>query len=528
MHQITIFFLSGWIGLLLTLAQPAFALEKVVLQLKWNHAYQFAGYYAAKELGFYQAAGLDVEIKPLQPGDDVLQEVVLGAAQFGTGASSLLIARQDGAPVMALAVIFQHSPYVVISKKSPELRSIHALDGRPILLRRLSDELLVYLKREKVDLKNVIFSAPGMDTVEQLISGKVDAISGYLSNEPYRLALAKFPFDIYSPRSVGIDVYGDNLFTTSAQIEKYPERTERFRQASLQGWEYVLSHPDEAVGLVQKYAPAESASKIIFERDQLAPMIRADLVPVGFMNEARWRHTVRIYQEAGGLSSEFSLQGFIYDANPKKDLTHLYIAFLLTLIALLLVATVVYYVWRLNRRLSFSLSQVQHLAHHDTLTGLPNRALFFDRLQRAILKARREKAIVALLFIDIDRFKSINDQFGHAAGDEVLKACCNRMMASIRVSDSLGRIGGDEFVVLLEDLKSPQVAMEIAKKFQSSISQGVSVGGELIMTTASIGIAIYPTDSVDEEGLFKRADSAMYKSKQSGRNAIYYYSDLGA
>ena len=246
------------------------------------------------------------------------------------------------------------------------------------------------------------------------------------------------------------------------------------------------------------------------------------------MNEARWQHTVGIYKEAGGLRPDFSLQGFIYDANPKKDLSRLYIAFLLTLIALLLVATVVYYIWRLNRRLRLSLSQVQYLAHHDTLTGLPNRALFFDRMQRAILKARREKAIVALLFIDIDRFKSINDQFGHAAGDEVLKACCNRMMASIRVSDSLGRIGGDEFVVLLEDLKSPQVAMEIAKKFQSSISQGVSVGGELIMTTASIGIAIYPTDSVDEEGLFKRADSAMYKSKQSGRNAIYYYSDLGA
>jgi diguanylate cyclase (GGDEF)-like protein len=168
---------------------------------------------------------------------------------------------------------------------------------------------------------------------------------------------------------------------------------------------------------------------------------------------------------------------------------------------------------------------VQHLANHDTLTGLPNRGLFSDRLQRAILKARREKTLFALLYVDIDRFKSINDQYGHAAGDEVLKAACNRMMACIRDSDSLGRLGGDEFVVLLEDLRDPDDALEIAKKIQASIALGVSVGGEFIDTTISIGISIYPKDSDTEDGLFKRADTAMYRSKMSGRNSIHLYAD---
>ncbi|QWD77364.1 GGDEF domain-containing protein [Polynucleobacter sp. MWH-Svant-W18] len=501
----------------------AFALEKIVLQLKWSHAYQFVGYYAAKEMGYYESAGLDVDIKPLQAGQDVVTEVVSGRANYGTGTSGLLLARQEGAPVVVMATIFQHSPYVIIAKRFTNNQSIHDLSGKPILLRRLSDELLVYLKREKVNLKNLTDSSPGMDTVEKLIDGSVSAISGYISNEPYRLSQAKFPYDIYSPRSIGIDMYGDNLFTTSDELSKNGQRAERFRVASLQGWEYILSHPDEAAAIIQKYAPEETNKKILFERDKLNPLIRADLVPVGFMNQARWRHTASIYIEAGGLDPNFSLKGFIYDPNPKKDLSLLYIAFGCTLFVLLVVGGIGYYIFRLNRRLRETLSQVQHLAHHDTLTGLPNRALFADRLQRAILKARREKTLFALLYIDIDHFKSINDQYGHHAGDEVLKAACNRMMACIRDSDSLGRLGGDEFVVLLEDLGSAEDALEIAKKIQSAIALGVSVAGEPINTSISIGISIYPNDADSIEDLFKCADTAMYHSKMNGRNSIHLY-----
>ena len=180
--------------------------EKTVLQLKWTHAYQFAGYSAAQELGYYKAAGLDVQIKPLEPGQDVLQEVISGKAQFGSGTTSLLIAKQDGAPVVVLAAIFQHSPYVLIARQFKPDQSIHDLSGRPILLRRLSDELLVYLRREKISESSIKSSVPGMNTVEELKRGTVDAISGYISNEPYQLKKARFAYQIYSPRSDGIDL----------------------------------------------------------------------------------------------------------------------------------------------------------------------------------------------------------------------------------------------------------------------------------------------------------------------------------
>ena len=524
MRRLLAFIYAGLIACSILLATSAFALEKVTLQLKWNHAYQFSGYYAAKELGYYQDAGLDVQIVPLQAGTDVVREVTSGKANFATGSSSLLLARQDGAPVVVLAVIYQHSSYALIARKFKEGQTIHDLDGKSILLRRLSDELIAYLKREHIDQKNVLASSPGMDTVEQLKMGKVSAISGYVSNEPFLLKAAGVPYEIYSPRSVGIDIYGDNLFTSDAEIKKNPERVEIFRRASLKGWEYILNNPEKAQELVRKYDPNISPQKLEFEVSKINPLIRNDLVPIGFMSEGRWKHVVEIYREAGALNNNFDLDGFIYDPNPKRDLRWAYGGLILTGIVLLVISAMLYYIFRLNRRLRYSIEQLSHTSQHDVLTGLPNRILFTDRLQRAILKARRDKTLLALLFVDVDHFKSINDGYGHQEGDEVLKAFSNRMIACIRDSDSLGRIGGDEFVILLEDLPDASAALGVANKIQSVISAPISANGSMIMATVSMGIAIFPEDAITEEDLFKCADLAMYEAKHSGRNQIFFYS----
>ncbi len=505
-------------------ANSACALEKVSLQLKWSHAYQFAGYYAAKELGYYQEAGLDVQIDPFQPGTNVVKEVVSGEADFGVGASGLLVARQDGEPIVVLATIFQHSPYVLIAHKYKDGQSIHDLSGKTILLRRLSDELAVYLKRENIRLQGLVGLNAGVDTVEQLMSGKVDAISGYISNEPYQLTSAGYPYELYTPRSAGIDVYGDNLFTSEREIKEHPERVALFRQASLRGWEYVIANPAKAAELVRKYDPQYATQKSEFEIPRINALIRADLVPVGYMNTDRWKHVVEIYQEAGALKADFDLSGFIYDSDPKKDLKWAYSGLTVITVIVLMTLAFLYYSVQLNRRLKYALERVNHLSQHDSLTGLPNRSLFADRLQRAILKARRDKRVLALLFIDLDHFKSINDNYGHLEGDEVLKAFASRITGCIRDSDSIGRIGGDEFVVLLEDLPHASGAMEVAKKIQASVSSSITANGSLISTTTSIGVALYPEDAHTDEELMKCADLAMYEAKQSGRNQIYFYS----
>ena len=160
----------------------------VVLQLKWTNAFQFAGYYVAKELGYYRAAGLQVEIKEGKPGINVINEVVEGKANFGISSSNLLIERANGKPVVALAVIMQHSPLVLITRKDKTIQSIHDLKGKRIMIDfARGDEILAYLKSEKISQNDFITVEHSFD-LNDLVSGKVDAMTAYSTNDAYALS----------------------------------------------------------------------------------------------------------------------------------------------------------------------------------------------------------------------------------------------------------------------------------------------------------------------------------------------------
>ena len=163
------------------------------------------------------------------------------------------------------------------------------------------------------------------------------------------------------------------------------------------------------------------------------------------------------------------------------------------------------------------------LAHHDSLTGLPNRLLLNDRLRHAMATAARNKQTLGLLFIDLDRFKNINDSLGHELGDDLLREVAKRLSGCLRDLDTLARMGGDEFVVVLERVKSPQEVSLVANKILDCFSRSFLLSGHEIFTTASIGISLYPDDAVDVMGLMKSADSAMYRAKGSGRNNYQFY-----
>lgn len=163
-------------------------------------------------------------------------------------------------------------------------------------------------------------------------------------------------------------------------------------------------------------------------------------------------------------------------------------------------------------------------AHHDALTGLPNRILFTDRLEQAIVKAERQKSEFALFFIDLDRFKQINDSLGHAFGDKVLKVIAQRLLGVVRREDSLSRLGGDEFTLLAEDLKQEIDISALAKKIIAVLAEPIVIEDNTLYITSSIGISIFPKDSIDADSLLKYADAAMYRAKEEGRNNFQYYS----
>ena len=166
----------------------------------------------------------------------------------------------------------------------------------------------------------------------------------------------------------------------------------------------------------------------------------------------------------------------------------------------------------------------RHLAEHDFLTDLPNRVLFLDRLQQAIATARRQHTKAAVMFLDLDRFKQINDTHGHQTGDLVLKEVAGRLVRCVRGVDTVSRQGGDEFVVILADIRGAEQAAHVAGSVMHAVAQPMAVGGHEVTLSASIGISICPSDGDDVDTLLKHADVAMYHAKQNGRNAFQFFS----
>lgn len=169
--------------------------------------------------------------------------------------------------------------------------------------------------------------------------------------------------------------------------------------------------------------------------------------------------------------------------------------------------------------------QVQHLAHYDPLTNLPNRTLFADRLQQALTLAKRDHLHLALMFLDLDKFKPINDTLGHGVGDLVLKEVAQRIQGCLRESDTVARIGGDEFVVLLPIVEAAQDALTVAEKIRYALNQPFELAGQRLNISSSTGIAFYPEHGTEENQLIKNADTAMYYAKASGRDAVKLYQE---
>lgn len=653
------------IGLVLLLAShSAFSYDKVTLQLKWFNAFQFAGYYAAKEKGFYKEAGLDVDIIEGAPHINLIEKLTSGAAQFGVGTSSLLLERAAGKPVTVLAVIFQHSPLGLVAAQQEPLQNIHDLVGKRVMIEPLSDEIMAYLKRERIEsshFQHVAHSA----RIDDLISGKVDAATVYTTQEPYFLDKANFSYQIYTPRSLDIDFYGDNLFTTEHEIETNPQRVEAFRSASLRGWAYAMKNPDEIIDLIlSKYNnPHISRELLRYEANAMAKLIRPDFVEIGYMSEARWRHIANIYKELNLLPAEFDPSKIIFDPQRNKiDFQKIQPYLLGSLLAALVLAMVAWHIFRINQKLTHSVEQlsiasnelsvsearyrllaahvteviwtidlngiityispsiekligltaneiinkpiqnllsyssaeridlelraaekaikqerpisvfrddlehnrkdgstvwtevtltpmnnaqgefagllgvardvtqrrltekhIRHLAHHDALTNLPNRTLFSEHIKNIIQNDPFHQQKFAIVFIDLDHFKPINDEYGHDVGDLVLKTAAQRIRSCIKKSDILARIGGDEFILLVKDVTEPALIKALADSIGYTLEQPFFEKNYELSISASLGIALYPEHGTTELDITKSADIAMYMVKRDGRNGYMFF-----
>jgi class 3 adenylate cyclase/ABC-type nitrate/sulfonate/bicarbonate transport system substrate-binding protein len=300
--------------LALLIANPCSAADKVSLQLKWLHQFQFAGYYAALDRGFYRNAGFDVDIREGGPNIDAMKAVEEGKADFGVCTTSALLEKPEAPPVVILGVIFQHSPAVILVPSRARIGTLSELRGRRLMDTPGSDDLAAMLKHEGIDYASLTRVQHNGDP-RDLIDGRADAMVAYSTNEPFILDQLRVPYRTFSPRMFGLDFYGDNLCTSAEQAKAHPERTAAFLAASLKGWEYALAHKEETVQLIlDRYPTKKTRDALLFEAIQTEALIQPRLIKLGSQSRQRWQNIANSYQDLGMLSDARLPDGLLYRA----------------------------------------------------------------------------------------------------------------------------------------------------------------------------------------------------------------------
>jgi len=294
--------------------------EKVVLQLKWLHQFQFAGYYAAHEKGFYKEVGLDVEIRERDLDKNNVQQVIDDEAQYGVADSVLLLYKAKKEPVVIVAPIFQHSPNVLITLKSSGLDSPYKLESKNVTFyKNQIDGFSILAMLKNIDIHPNIYKNKEDTDYTYLINKKTDAFVGYLSNEAFYLQQSGVEINIIDPANYGFDFYGDMLFTSTKEAQLYPKRVEKFKKASLKGWAYALEHKEEIVQLIKKrYAPKKSLKHLRYEADAIEQVMRSKTIPIGTTDEGRIRYTLEVFEKHGLIKNRVFIDEYVFKMPESK------------------------------------------------------------------------------------------------------------------------------------------------------------------------------------------------------------------
>ncbi|MCL5974290.1 MAG: EAL domain-containing protein [Gammaproteobacteria bacterium] len=300
--------------------------ESVTLQLKWRHQFQFAGFYAAIDQGYYQQEGLQVTLRERHPGINVLNEVTSGRADYGVGGIGLLAEYARGSPVRALAAIFQHDALVLVSKAQSGIISPYEMIGKRLMFDHSAGNDAVFLAMfadAGISPEDYQFIAQDQQ-LDSLINDRVDVMSIYRTDQLFTLAEQGVPVNIINPQSYGFDFYGDIIFTGDRELRNHPGRADRFRRATLKGWRYALDNPDKIIDLIiNQYGSQASRQQLQHEAREIQKLILPELIPLGQLDPARLRHSAQIYERLNiaPALSESQIEAFIYQSNAALRLT---------------------------------------------------------------------------------------------------------------------------------------------------------------------------------------------------------------
>lgn len=522
------------------------AIDSVNLDLRWNHQFQFAGYYAAIEKGYYQEAGISVNLRTGSATKDNIEEVLSGRSDFSISNSELIQARLEGKPVVVLSALFQYSPEVLLSLKSSGINTPKDLQNKIIATNsgRLEAHLLAMLEIQNINSTMLPSITKKSDfSLVPLISGEVDVITSYLTNQPYTLNKMGIDFEVMDPQAYGINFYSDFLFTSEEFLSKNYRLVEHFKRASLRGWEYALANPQEITSLIlDKYQTTKTADALNYEAQMMTTLMRNDLVELGHINPTRIKAmaeaTVKYSEQKYDLTK---MDGFLTSTEEKSILQfQRRLRFLLLFFVIAACVSLLYF--RLHKKLRHDIKEYKVLerklksaANVDPLSGIYNRRKFAKCYKHETERSLRYGGKFSIVMIDIDNFKQTNDLYGHAFGDDVIKKVAEILSNGVRDIDTCARYGGEEFILLLPSTDE-HASGALAERLRKSIEQYVFIApnNDTVAITCSFGVAQFQgnldpmsriaTQSSQHEGTIACADKALYVAKENSRNRVCYWS----
>ncbi len=293
-------------------------LESVVLQLPDAHGFRFAGYYAAREKGYYREAGLSVSIVQGPAAISVAEELYHGSAQYGVMEPGALVHKEQGIPLVLLSSVFQQSPWRLVVRATSDIMTVADLAGKRVVARGNWGPLHAALLQQEIPLNRIRFVHS--DTgAQDLAAGRVDALAGNIADVGWALKKAGVGFRIIGPVGPGGGFYGDSLFTIAGEALVRPARVNRFIAASLRGWDYALAHPGEVGKLIQEYYPCGGGlPRVAHDAQVVQHMVLPELIPLGQVSPERWQAMADTYITMGVLEPGFSMDGFFFSRNIQK------------------------------------------------------------------------------------------------------------------------------------------------------------------------------------------------------------------
>ncbi|MDI3324229.1 ABC transporter substrate-binding protein [Pontibacterium granulatum] len=290
--------------------------QAVSLQLLWKNQFQFAGYYIAKEKGFYNEAGLEVDIREFSHQVDLVGDVLEGKSDFAVGRSSLLIEKANGKDIVALFAAYQQSPLMLLSKASSGIKKPMDLKGKRIMITHDAEQvaevmamlLQAGLRRTDYEHQHHSFN------LQDMIEDKTDAMGSYISNEPFQMEQLGIPYTILHPADFGFDMYADILFTSRKLLDEQPDLTLQFYEASLKGWHYAFDHIEETAQLIYSHYNSQKRSldALIYEGNALKKLAFDEKGYFGTLSPEKFESMAKLYLIIGALSPNYDFKGFIY------------------------------------------------------------------------------------------------------------------------------------------------------------------------------------------------------------------------